>query len=107
MSEQVDLLLENLEIWLTGIETTIAVSSIEVRPEDSVSNVGPRSRLSRSSHASKTSRSSQISSVNGGAKAAARKAVLEAEAATLKILHEIEEEELKLRQRKKRTQAKN
>ena len=34
------------------------------------------------------------------AKAATRKAVLEAEAVTLKMLHEIEEEELKLRQRK-------
>ena len=35
MSGQVDLLLENLEVWLTGIEATRAVSSIEVRPEDS------------------------------------------------------------------------
>ena len=100
MSGQVDLLLENLEIWLTGIEATRAVSSIEIRPEDSISNVGRRSRVSRSSHASKTSRSSHISSVSARAKAAAREAVLEAEAATLKMLHEIEEEELKLRQRK-------
>ena len=91
VSGQVDLLLENLEIWLTGIEATRAVSSIEVRPEDSISNVGRRSRTSRSSH---------TSSVSARAKAAARKAVLEAEAATLKMLHEIEEEELKLRQRK-------
>ena len=52
VSGQVDLLLENLEIWLTGIEATRAVSSIEVRPEDSISNVGRRSRVSRSSHAS-------------------------------------------------------
>ena len=71
---QVDLLLENLEIWLTGIEATRAVSSIEVRPEDSVSNVGPRLRLSRSSIASKTSRSSDTSPVSARAKAAARKA---------------------------------
>ena len=100
VSGQVDLLLENLEIWLTSIEATRAVSSIEVRPEDSISNFGRRSRVSRSSHASRTSRSSDTSSVSARAKAAARKAVLEAEAATLKTLHEIEEEELKLRQRK-------
>ena len=100
-----DLLLENLKIWLTGIEATKAVSSIEVRPEDSISNVGRRSRVSRSSNASETPRSSHTSSVSAGAKAAARKAVLEAEATTLKMPHEIEEKELKLRQ--KRTQAKN
>ena len=98
VSRQVDLLLKNLEIWLTGIDATRAVSSIEVRPEDSISNVGRRSRVSRSLHASKTSRSSHTSSVSARAKAAARKAFLEAEAATLKIPHEIEEEELKLRQ---------
>ena len=39
VSGQVDLLLENLEIWLTGIEATRAMSSIEVNPEDSVSKV--------------------------------------------------------------------
>ena len=74
VSGQVDLLLENLEIWLSGIEATRAVSSIEVRPEDSVSNFGPRLRLSRSSIASKTSRSSVTSPVSARAKAAARKA---------------------------------
>ena len=100
VSGQVDLLLENLEIWLTGIEATRAVSSVEVRLEDSISNVGSRSRASRSSHASKTSRSSHTSSVSARAKAAAKKAILEAEAATLKMLHENEEEELKLRQPK-------
>ena len=31
VSGQVDLLLENLEIWLTGIEATRAMSSIEIR----------------------------------------------------------------------------
>ena len=100
VSGQVDLLLENLEIWLTGIEATRAMSSIEVRPEDSVSNVTCCLRVSHSSHVSKTSRSSHTSSVSARAKAAARKAVPEAEAATLKMLHEIEEEEPKLRQRK-------
>ena len=49
VSGQVDLSLENLEIWLNGIETTRAMSSIKVRPEDSVLNVGPCSRVSHSS----------------------------------------------------------
>ena len=55
VSGQVDLLLENLEIWLTGIEATRAMSSIEVRPEDSVSNVSCCLRMSHSSQVSKTS----------------------------------------------------
>ena len=97
---QVDLLLENLEIWLTGIEATRAMSSIEVRSEDSVSNVSCCLRMSHSSQVSKTLRSSHTSSVSTRAKAEARKAAPEAEAATLKMLHEIEEEELKLHQHK-------
>ena len=100
MSAKVDLLLENLEIWLTGIEATRAMSSIEVRPEDSVSNVSCCLRMSHSSQVSKTLRSSHTSSVSTRAKAEARKAAPEAEAATLKMLHEIEEEELKLHQHK-------
>ena len=55
VSVQVDLLLENLEIWLTGIEATRAVSSIEVPPEDSIPYIGRHSRMSCSSHASRTS----------------------------------------------------
>ena len=95
-----DLLLENLEIWLTGIEATRAMSSIEVCPEDSVSNVSCCLRMSHASQVSKTSWSSHTSSVSARAKAEARKAAPEAEAATLKTLHEIEEEELKLHQHK-------
>ena len=60
VSEEVELLLENLEIWLTGIEATRAVSSLEIRPEDSISNVGRRSRVSRSLHASRISQSSHL-----------------------------------------------
>ena len=44
------------------------------------------------------SQSSRTSSASARAKAAAKRAILEAEAATLKRLHQIEEEELKLRQ---------
>jgi len=50
------------------------------------------------SRKSSTSTRSSVSSAR--AKAAARKAILEAKAATLKKLHRIQEEELKLRQRK-------
>ena len=101
-----DLSLENLEIWLTGIEATRAMSSIKVHPEDSVSNTHPCSRVSRSSHMSKTSRSSHTSSVSARVKVAARKAGLEAEATTLKMIYEIEEEELKLHQHKNKLKLK-
>ena len=73
---------------------------MQVRPDDSVSNVGTRSLLSRASRSSRTSQTSRSSSASARAKAAARKAILEAEATTLKQLHQIEEEELKLRQHK-------
>ena len=56
--------------------------------------------MSRTSRSSRTSQTSRTSSASVRAKAAARKAILAAEAATLKRLHQIEEEELKLRQRK-------
>lgn len=106
VSRQVDLSLENLEIWLTGIEDTRAMSSIKVHPEDSVSNTHPCSCVSRSSHMSKTSRSSHTSSVSARVKVAARKAGLEAGATTFKMLYEIEEEELKLHQHKNKLKLK-
>ena len=100
--DQVEHLQESADVWLTGIETTRLINSfqVQVRPDDSVSNVGTRSLVSRASRSSRTSQTSRSSSASARAKAAARKAILEAEAATLKRLHQIEEEELKLRQRK-------
>ena len=100
--DQVEHVQESVDVWLTGIETTRLMNSfqVQIRPDDSVSNVGTRSLVSRVSHSSRTSQSSRTSSASARAKAAARKAILEAEAATLKRLHQIEEEELKLRQRK-------
>ena len=100
--DQVEGLQENVVIWLTGIEATRLISSFQaqVTPDDSVSNVGTRSLVSRASRSSRTSQMSRTSSASARAKAAAKRAILEAEAATLKRLHEIEEEELKLRQRK-------
>ena len=76
-------------------------ASTDIRPEDSVSNVGSQdgSRLSTRSRAS--SRSSTRSSSSAKVKAAARRAVLEAEAAALERLYAIQEEELRLQQRKK------
>ena len=56
--------------------------------------------MSRSSHSSRSSRMSHNSSASARAAAAAKWAILKAEVATLKRLHEIEEEEMKLRQRK-------
>ena len=76
-------------------------ASTDIRPEDSVSNVGSQdgSRLSTRSRAS--SRSLTRSSSSAKVKAAARRAVLEAEAAALERLYAIQEEELRLQQRKK------
>ena len=98
--DQVEHLQEHVDVWLTGIETTRLINSFQVRPDDSVSNVGTRSHVSRASRTSRTSQASRTSSASARAKAAAKKAILEAEAATIKRLHQIEEEELKLRQRK-------
>jgi VIT1/CCC1 family predicted Fe2+/Mn2+ transporter len=66
-----------------------------------VSNVGSRngSRLSTRSRAS--SKSSIRSSASAKANAAARKAILEAETGTLERLYAIQEEELRLQQRKR------
>ena len=72
---------------------------VQVKPGDSVSNVGTRSLVCQASCSSRSSKTSRSSSASARAKAAARKAILEAEAATLKRLHQIEEE-LKLRQHK-------
>ena len=94
---QVEQLQVNVDIWLAGIEASKLTRSLEIHPEDRVSNVGSRSLVSRSSHALRSSRNS---SASAKARAAAKKAILKAEAATIKMIHEIEEEELKLRQRK-------
>ncbi|KAK3737962.1 hypothetical protein QZH41_000763 [Actinostola sp. cb2023] len=69
--------------------------------EDSVSNISSRHGSKTSSRRSRSSsvRSSAVSDAR--AMAAAKKAILGAEAATLQRLHQIEEEELRLRQRKK------
>ena len=69
----------------------------DVRPEDSVSNIGSRAG-SRVSHAS------SISAAR--AKAAAKRAALEAEATNLESLEEIQREELRLQMKKRQLQLK-
>ena len=98
--DRVEHLQESAHIWLMGIETTRLINSfqVQVRPDDSVSNIGTHSLVSQASRSSRMSQTSCSSSASARAKTAARKAILEAEATTLKQLHHIEE--LKLRQRK-------
>lgn len=67
----------------------------QIRPDDSISNAGSRASLRTRSAVSSTR-----SSASAKAKSAARKAALEARAANLSSLHELQFEELKLRQRK-------
>lgn len=93
--QQVDRLQQNVDIWLAGIRASNFMKSFDVNSEDSMSNVGLRSFTSCSSHALWKSRSLPASAK---ARAVAKRAILKAEAATLRWLHEIEEEELKLRQ---------
>ena len=76
-------------------------ANADIRPKDSVSNVGSRdsSRLSTRSRAS--SKSSIRSSASAKANTAPTKAILEPEAAALECLYAIQEEELHLQQRKR------
>ena len=100
---KVEQLQENVDIWLAGLEASRLLRSCEINPEDSTSNASLRtvmSHLSRSLHLSYSSRTSHNSSAGARAKATAKRVILKAEVGTLKRLHEIEEEEMKLRQRK-------
>ncbi len=74
---------------------------MEIRPEDSISNVDSREGSINSRRSRTSSRSSVRSSASAKARATARKAILEAEAAALERLYVIQEEELRLQQRKK------
>ena len=97
---KVEQLQENVDVWLAGVEASRLLRSCEMNPEDSISNASLRTITSRSSCSSHSSRTSHNSSASSRARAAAKKAILKAGVATLKRLHEIEEEEMKLRQRK-------
>ena len=85
------------------MEASRLLRSCVINPEKSISNASLRtvtSRSSRSSHSSRSSRTSQNSSASVRARAAAKRAILKAEVATLQRLHEIEDKEMKLRERK-------
>lgn len=81
---------ENIELWFTGIKTSKFIRLIEVNPEDSISNVASQ----------RESVMSCISLKSNRAKAAAKRAILEAGTAVLKRFHQIKKEELKLHRRK-------
>ena len=83
--------------WLTHPEARkpLADRSAHVSPDDSASNVENRALYTRSAVAS-----SVRSTASSKARALARKAALEARAANLTSLHELQVEELKLQQRK-------
>ena len=91
---------ENVDIWLAEVKASRLQRSCEISPEDRISNASLRTVTSHSSHSSPSSRTSHNSSASARARAAAKRAILKAEVATLKRLHEIEEEEMKSRQRK-------
>ena len=100
---EVEQLQENVDVWLAGVEASWLLRSYEIHPEDSISNASLRTVTSHSSRSSRTSLSSHTShnsSASARARAAAKRAILKAEVATLKKLHEIEEEEMKLRRSK-------
>lgn len=73
----------------------VSETQIRIQPEDSISNVS-----SRVSSRSNSMCSSTRSTSSAKAKAAAKKAALEAQAETLRRLHQLEIEELVLKQRK-------
>ena len=86
--------------------TSATVEPPELKPEDSVSNVGSRAstKLSRRS-GSVTSRASRASSISAAkTKAAAKRAVLEAEAANLERIQAIQREELSLQMKRKQVE---
>ena len=94
-------------ISLTAIETRSLQSREELHPEDSVSNAGSRAisksscclRKSSSIGFLANSRASSISATR--TKAAAKRAVLQAEAASLESFHTHQKEELGIQQRRR------
>lgn len=93
IEQQVQQLEENIELRFTGIKTSKFIRLIEVNPEDSISNVA-------SQRESVMSCISLKSNASNRAKAAAKRAILEAGTAVLKRFHHIKKEELKLHRRK-------
>ena len=82
MSDQVKQLQQNFKLWLTAIEASKLVKSIDILPEDSISIT--TSGISWGCFHGAVS--------SAGVNAAAGQAILKAEAATLRRLRQIEEE---------------
>jgi len=95
--------------WIssTVIETRLLQSQEELHPEDSISNADSRacsksSRRSRKGLSIGSRASSHTSSISAArTQAAAKRAVLQAEAASLERFHALQEEELRIQQRRK------
>ncbi len=100
---------KEIDLWINqeNLEQPPLGDTTEIRPQDSVSNVGSHiSRQSASTTASsnRSTASSNRSTASSKAKAAAKKAALQAKAAALEKLHELQMEELKLKQKKSKIQ---
>ena len=87
---------QEITSWLKKPALQTSVTPINVQPRDSVSTVGSRVSFHTCSVAS--------SSASSKVKAAARKAALEARAAALQNLHELQIEDMRLQQRKAQTE---
>ena len=89
------------------VETRFLRSQEDLRPEDSISNAGSRSsskssRRSRKGPSIVSHASSCVSTISAAkTKAAAKRAVLQAEAASLERFHALQKEELSIQQRRR------
>ena len=91
---EVEQLQENVDVLLARVEASRLLRSYEINPEDSISNASLRTVMSHSSRSPRSSRLSPMShnsSASTRARATAKTAILKAEVATLRKLHEIEE----------------
>ena len=94
----------DISSWITqpDAQRLLTAQSTYVAPEDSVSNAGSRNSFhTRSAIGSCTS-----STASARARSAAKKAALEAKAATLQKLHDLEIKELRIKQRKAKSNCK-
>ena len=62
--DQVEGLQENVDFWLTGIETTRLMTSFQIRPEDSVSNIDAPSQCLEFRHATHAGRKAHATRAN-------------------------------------------
>lgn len=103
--ERVHIVNGQFENWLANAELRARAALLEVTSEDSISNVSFRRKSKGSSvscgSSTASKRSLASSAASGRLKAAARRAALEAKAASLKSLQDLQREEFNLKQRKR------